>query len=153
MPATSRSTIPDRCEHRQDAKRAAADIEGHSEAAKFGKPGRLSAPPPSSILAKRTWNWGAIMRGWAILLAVLAIAGFAVSASAKGKIRLAQSSVTTTCMMTCNAQYANCQSSCLSTGTPNLPGANVSASQSCLSSCTNQQLQCQITCARASPSR
>ena len=94
------------------------------------------------------------VRGWTSLLAVLAIAGFAATgASAQEKIRLAQSSVTTTCMMTCNAQYANCQSSCLATGTPNLPGANVSASQSCLASCTNQQLQCQITCARASPSR
>ena len=44
------------------------------------------------------------MRGWTTLLAVLAIAGFAASASAQGKIRLAQSSVTTTCMMTCNSQ-------------------------------------------------
>jgi hypothetical protein len=32
-----------RGEHRQAAKRAAADIEGHSTAAKFGQPGRLSA--------------------------------------------------------------------------------------------------------------
>jgi hypothetical protein len=93
------------------------------------------------------------VRGWTTLLAALAIIGFAVSASAQGKIKVAQSSVTTTCMMTCNAQYANCQSSCLATGTPSLPGANVSASQSCLSSCTNQQLQCQITCARVSPSQ
>ena len=30
-------------EHSQAAKRAAADIEGHSEAAKFDQPGRLSA--------------------------------------------------------------------------------------------------------------
>jgi hypothetical protein len=30
-------------EHRQAAERAAADIEGHSEAAKFSQPGRLSA--------------------------------------------------------------------------------------------------------------
>ena len=32
-----------RGEHCQAAKRAAADIEGHSAAAKFGQPGRLSA--------------------------------------------------------------------------------------------------------------
>ena len=97
------------------------------------------------------------MRGWTTLLAVLAIAGFAASASAQGKIRLAQTSVTTTCMMTCNSQYANCQSSCLATGTQTqstILGANVNANQSCLASCTNQQLQCQINnCARASPSR
>jgi hypothetical protein len=30
-------------EHRQAAKRAAADIERHSKAAKFGQPGRLRA--------------------------------------------------------------------------------------------------------------
>ena len=35
--------VPDRGEHRQATKRAAADIEGHSEAAKFSQPGRLSA--------------------------------------------------------------------------------------------------------------
>lgn len=101
------------------------------------------------------------MRGWTTLLAVLAIAGFAASASAQGKIRLAQSSVTTTCMMTCNSQYALCQSSCLASGTQaqssapgTIVGANVNANQSCLFSCTNQQLQCQITiCARGSPSR
>jgi hypothetical protein len=101
------------------------------------------------------------MRGWTTtLLVVLAIAGFAVGASAQGKVKLAQTSVTTTCMMTCNGQYANCQSSCLATGTQSqssasgaIVGANVNANQSCLSSCTNQQLQCQITCARASPSQ
>lgn len=101
------------------------------------------------------------MRGWTILLAVLAIAGFAVSASAQGKIRLAQTSVTTTCMMTCNSQYAFCQSSCLASGTQaqstapgTITGANVNANQSCLASCTNIQLQCQInTCARNSPSQ
>ena len=101
------------------------------------------------------------MRGWTTLLAVLAIAGFAASASAQGKIKLAQSSVTTTCMMTCNSQYALCQSSCLASATQTqssapgtIVGANVNANQSCLFSCTNQQLQCQITiCARGSPSR
>jgi hypothetical protein len=32
-------SVPYRGEHRQAAERAAADIEGHSEAAKFGQPG------------------------------------------------------------------------------------------------------------------
>ena len=101
------------------------------------------------------------MRGWTTPLAVLAIAGFAATAFAQGKIRLAQTSVTTTCMMTCNSQYALCQSSCLASGTQTqstspgtFVGANVNANQSCLASCTNIQLQCQINiCARASPSR
>jgi hypothetical protein len=35
--------VPDRGEHCQATKRAAANIEGHSEAAKHGQPGRLSA--------------------------------------------------------------------------------------------------------------
>jgi hypothetical protein len=41
--AVARRGIPDRGEHRQAAERAAADIEGHSEAAKFGLQGRLRA--------------------------------------------------------------------------------------------------------------
>jgi hypothetical protein len=36
------SRIPHRLEHRQAAKRAAADIEGHSAAAELSQPGRLS---------------------------------------------------------------------------------------------------------------
>jgi len=41
FPAGQVIGVPDRGEHRQAAKRAAADIEGHSQAAKFGQPGRL----------------------------------------------------------------------------------------------------------------
>ena len=37
-----RRSIPNRGEHCQAAKRAAADIEVHSEAAKFSQPGRLT---------------------------------------------------------------------------------------------------------------
>jgi hypothetical protein len=37
-----RRKAPRRGEHRPTAKRAAADIEGHSEAAKFGEPGGLT---------------------------------------------------------------------------------------------------------------
>jgi hypothetical protein len=33
------SGIPDRSEHRQAAKRAAADLEGHSATAKYRQPG------------------------------------------------------------------------------------------------------------------
>jgi hemerythrin-like domain-containing protein len=40
--AHARRGIPHRGEHCQAAKRAAADFEGHSEAAKYGQPGRLN---------------------------------------------------------------------------------------------------------------
>jgi hypothetical protein len=98
------------------------------------------------------------MRKRSLLLVgtAIAFAGVATAAFAAGKIRLAQSSVTTTCMMTCNSQYANCQSSCLATGAlPTNPAAttNANPNQACFSSCTNQQLACQINCSRASPSQ
>jgi hypothetical protein len=98
------------------------------------------------------------MRGLTVLLALLAIDVFAGDAFAKGKIWLAQTFVTTTCMMTCNSTYANCQASCLSTGTqPNGTAVtrltDPNANATCISQCTNQQLQCQVTCARISPSQ
>ena len=49
------------------------------------RPGRLGAPPPSSILANARYR-EALTHGWTIPLAALAIAGFAASASAQGKI-------------------------------------------------------------------
>jgi|SRR5271155_4090159 hypothetical protein len=99
------------------------------------------------------------MRVTAILLVVLSIVsvdGLRGTAVAAETIRLAQASVTTTCMMTCNSQYANCQSSCLATGAvPNTPAAttNANPNQTCFSSCTNTQLSCQINCSRAAPSQ
>ena len=41
--AHARRGILDRSEHRQAAECAAADIEGHPEAAEYSEPGRLSA--------------------------------------------------------------------------------------------------------------
>ena len=105
----------------------------------------------------------AVVRGLTILLAVLAIAGFATGASA-GKInkinnatRLAQTSTTTNCMMTCNSQAASCQTACVVPGTPPTGAAtttsNATASTSCLLNCSTQQMACQTTCARVSPSK
>ncbi len=68
------------------------------------------------------------MRG-AFVLAVSGLIGFAASLSAHEKIRTAQTSATTTCMMGCNSQYANCQSSCFDVHIQ----------------LHHQQLQCQIT--------
>ena len=98
------------------------------------------------------------MRVLRVILIALVIAKCAAGASAEnaGKsIRLAQSSATTTCMMSCNSQAASCQTSCVvpatSSNTATGTGNNV-ASQSCLSNCSSQQLACQTTCARTSPS-
>jgi hypothetical protein len=105
------------------------------------------------------------MRCLAVLFAVAAIAGFVGEASAGEKIRLAQSSTTTNCMMTCNAQAATCQAACFVPPAPSIgstttaiaqaqtPGPNSTASMTCVMNCTTTQLSCQTTCARISPSQ
>jgi hypothetical protein len=94
-----------------------------------------------------------------VLLAISIVVP-ASGALAAGKIRLAQTSTVTNCMMNCNSAQALCQSTCASSPQQALtsfnqlgvsPG-NVVASGSCISTCTNIQLRCQITCAQASPS-
>ena len=102
------------------------------------------------------------MRCLAVLFAV-AVAGFAGAASAGEKIRLAQTSTTTNCMMTCNAQAATCQAACFVPPAPaagstaiaqaQTAGPNPTASTSCVMNCTTTQVTCQTTCARISPSR
>ena len=105
------------------------------------------------------------MQCLAVLLGVVMVAGFAADASAGEKIRLAQTSTTTNCMMTCNAQAATCQAACFVPGAPSVgstattitqaqsPGSNPTASTSCVMNCTTTQLTCQTTCARISPSQ
>jgi hypothetical protein len=97
------------------------------------------------------------MRGLISLLAIVGICGFPAGASAEAKLRLAQSSITTTCMLSCNSTYVTCQSACIVPGTPPTGAAtttsNASASSSCLLGCTTQQQACQTTCARISPSQ
>ena len=101
------------------------------------------------------------MRRLAIFLAVLslcsAIDGFAGVASAAGKIRLAQTSAVTTCMMVCNSQAAACQTTCLVPG-PAPTGAatttsNANVSTSCQLNCSTAQIACQTICSQASPSQ
>jgi hypothetical protein len=98
---------------------------------------------------------GGLMRGLAILVAVT-IAGTGV-ALADGKIRLAHTSTATNCMMFCNAQAANCQTTCLVPGTPPSASAtttsNATANTACLLNCSTTQLACQTNCARQSPSQ
>ena len=96
----------------------------------------------------------------AIMVSAVITVGAAVNgmaaAQAAGTIRLAQTSAVTTCMMTCNAQAATCQATCLVPGTPPTNAAtttgNANVSTSCQLSCSTQQLACQTTCARSSPS-
>ncbi|HLN38373.1 MAG TPA: hypothetical protein VK337_11360 [Xanthobacteraceae bacterium] len=105
------------------------------------------------------------MRCLAVAFAVVALAGFAGEASAGKKIRLAQTSTTTKCLMTCNAQAATCQAACFLPPAPAVgsttsaiaqaqtPGPNPTASTSCVMNCSTTQLTCQTTCARISPSQ
>jgi len=105
------------------------------------------------------------MRFLAVVLVVMAVAGFASEAFAGEGIRLAQTSTTTNCMMTCNAQAATCQAACFVPPAPAVgsttsaiaqaqtPGPNLTASTSCVMNCTTTQVTCQTTCARISPSQ
>jgi hypothetical protein len=99
------------------------------------------------------------MRSVAIVLGVAVIAT-AGGASAGEKIRLAQNSATTTCMMTCNSQAAACQSGCFVPAAPPVgnttspitlaqtPGANPTASTTCVMNCSTTQVTCQTACSR-----
>jgi len=103
------------------------------------------------------------MRAMALLTAAAAItAALAQGAGAEEKIRLAQTSTVTNCMMTCNSQAANCQTTCViptpatappspSSATP--PNLNATAGTTCLLNCNALQLSCQSNCARQSPSQ
>jgi len=103
------------------------------------------------------------MRAVAILCVWLATGNLAAAAEAgaKAKIHLAQSSTTTTCLMGCNSQLANCQAACVAPVAPinapttaATPGGtlNASATIACTMACTNSQMLCHANCARASPS-
>jgi hypothetical protein len=78
------------------------------------------------------------------------------AAQAAGRIRLAQSSAVTNCMMACNSQSANCLTTCLIPGTPPTgaatTGGNANQSTACQLNCTTQRMSCQTSCARTSPS-
>ena len=131
---------------------------------------------------------GDVMRGLAmILVAAAAIHSGARDAAADGKIQLAQTSTpnanpltgtqnvsepfrglsppltstTTNCMMSCNSQVANCNTSCIlpapstaaTASRTSTPTTNESGSTSCLLKCSTSHLACQTRCAESSPSR
>ena len=101
------------------------------------------------------------MRRAVILLALLwggaVIDGPIAAANAAGKIRLAQSSTLTNCMMLCNSQAATCHVTCLTPGTPPTGAAtttgNANVNAACQVNCSTQQISCQTTCAQTSPSQ
>ena len=83
------------------------------------------------------------MRSYTFLL-VAAIELVTPNVFAEGKIRLAQSSNVTSCMMTCNAQAASCQTSCLVPGQSSSGATattmNATANTSCVLNCSSTQL-------------
>ena len=67
-------------------------------------------------------------------------------------------SAVTNCMLSCNSQSANCQTTCVlptprqvpANSTYVAPQLNATASGACLAGCTSTQLACQTSCARLS---
>ena len=99
-------------------------------------------------------RWGGIAR---FLVATgLAIALCHSAGLATGKVRVAQTSTVTNCMMACNSQAAACQTTCLIPGTAPIgaatTGSNANKSTACQLNCTTQQISCHTLCARTSPS-
>jgi hypothetical protein len=86
----------------------------------------------------------------------LAVALCHSAAQAATKIRIAQTSNVTNCMMACNSQAATCQTTCLIPGSPPTgaatTGGNANQSTACQLNCTTQRMTCQTSCARTSPS-
>jgi hypothetical protein len=97
------------------------------------------------------------MHSLAIFVAAAAINAALCPAWADGRIRLAQSSTVTNCMMNCNAQAANCQTACvIPSAAPTTTASttsNASASTACILNCGSTQVTCQTNCARLSPSQ
>lgn len=91
-----------------------------------------------------------------LFTAGLAIALGHSAGQAAGKIRVAQTSIVTNCMMSCNSQAASCQTTCLIPGTAPTGaatiGSNATQSTACQLNCTTQQINCQALCGRTSPS-
>jgi hypothetical protein len=95
-----------------------------------------------------------------ILLAVLCVGATfqgMTAANADAKIRLAQSSTLTNCMMTCNSQAAACATTCLVPGAAPIGAAtatsNANLNTTCQVNCSIQRVTCQTTCAQSFPSQ
>ena len=90
------------------------------------------------------------MRWMGVAVAAVATIGWSGAA-------FAQTSATTTCLMTCNSQAAACQTTCLIPGAPPTGAAtatsNANLNTTCQVNCSTQQITCQTTCAQTSPSQ
>jgi hypothetical protein len=99
-------------------------------------------------------RWGGIAR--LLFASGLAILLCHSTGLAAARIRVAQTSTVTNCMMGCNSQAASCQTTCLIPGTAPTgaatTGSNANKSAACQLNCTTQQINCQALCARTSPS-
>ena len=101
------------------------------------------------------------MRSIAFIWAVAVIsAALAQGAGAQEKIRLAQSSTVTNCMMNCNSQVANCRTTCFvvtppaaSTGSTSSAPTPIPNAQATTQNCSSVHLTCQSNCALQSPSQ
>jgi len=86
----------------------------------------------------------------------LAIALCHSAGLAAGRIRVAQTSTVTNCIMACNSQAAACQTTCVIPGTASTgaatTGGNANQSTTFQLNCTTQQINCQTLCGRTSPS-
>jgi hypothetical protein len=147
---------------------------GQDIASRRLSPGGQLAKPGLQCLGDVSQTGGGIMRALSIVIGAAAIL-FGVRDAALAQtsttpnvttpftgLSTPLTSTTTTCMMTCNSQFALCQSSCVATrsvppgflvANPQLGAGNALSAGSCISFCTNQQLACSVVCARASPSR
>ncbi|MFZ0987818.1 MAG: hypothetical protein WAN27_08825, partial [Xanthobacteraceae bacterium] len=76
----------------------------------------------------------------------LAIALCHSAGQAAGRVRVAQTSNVTNCMMACNSQAASCQTTCLIPGAAPTgaatTGGNANQSTACQLNCTTQQISC-----------
>jgi len=99
-------------------------------------------------------RWGELAR--LLVIGALAMALCHSAVQAAGRIRIAQTSIVTNCMMACNSQAASCQTTCLIPGTAPTgaatAGSNANQSTACQLNCTTQQFSCQASCARTAPS-
>ena len=85
-------------------------------------------------------HWGGIAR--LRVAAGLAIALCHSSGQAAGRIQLAQTSTVTNCIMACNSQAANCQTTCV------IPGAAPTGAATTGGN-ANQSTSCKLNCAKS----